>query len=90
MVFLPSRYPQEVYIHLLIFGGNLFLYTIAYGIPSIILLGIVVKSIVAAYGGFLVFFAYHSLDPPAFTVFLCVFYLAWYAWIHEGSRLRLA
>lgn len=88
LLFLPGAHPAAAYGWLTILGGMAFFYTLFYEMPMMILLTIVVKSMVAAYAGFLIFFAYHALDAPAFTTFLSVFYLAWYAWIHETSRLR--
>ena len=89
LLFLPGNHPAAAHSWLAILGGIAFAYTIVYEMPIDILLMIVVKTLIGAYSGFLIFFAYHALDPAAFTVFLSVFYLAWYAWIREHSRLWL-
>jgi hypothetical protein len=90
LLFLPENHPATAYRWLAVLGGIAFVYSLVREIPPIVLLGGVVKTIVAAYVGVLIFFAYHVLDPPGFTVFLSVVYLTWYAWIHARPRLRFA
>jgi hypothetical protein len=91
LLFLPGGHPTTVYLWLSILGAAAFSYTLAYQLPMIVLLVILMTSLVAAYAGFLVVLAYTTLDSAAFTVFLSVLYLAWYAWVHENPlRLRLA
>jgi hypothetical protein len=90
-LFLPGGHPSAVYLWLAVLGAAAFSYTLAYQLPMIVLLVILVTSIVAAYTGFLVLLAYTTLDSSAFTVFLSLVYLAWYGWVHDTPlRLRLA
>jgi hypothetical protein len=90
-LFLPGGHPSAVYLWLTILGVAAFSYTLAYQLPMIVLLILLVTSIVTAYAAFLVVLAYTTLDSSAFTVFLSILYLAWYGWVHENPlRLRLA
>lgn len=88
MLFLPHSHPSAVYMWMIILGGVAFVYTLARYLPVIILLGIIVVLFVTGYTAFLAVAAYHALDPPAFTVFLSVLYLFWYAGVHHHPRLR--
>lgn len=91
LLFLPGGHPSAVYLVLAILGVAAFSYTLAYQLPMIVLLILLVTSIVTAYAAFLVVLAYTTLDSSAFTVFLSILYLAWYGWVHENPlRLRLA
>lgn len=94
LLFLPGGHTFAVQSWLAILGCVAFVYTLARQLPAFVLLGIVVTLILAAYVGFVVVLAYHALDPLAFTVFLSVLYLIWYAWVHDHPldemRLRLA
>jgi hypothetical protein len=91
LLFLPGGHPTTVYLVLAILGVAAFSYTLAYQLPMIVLLILLVTSIGTAYAAFLVVLAYTTLDSSAFTVFLSILYLAWYAWVHENPlRLRLA
>ena len=88
LLFLPGGHPSAVYLWLALLGTSAFAYTLAYQLPMLVLLSILVTSIVAAYAAFLVVLAYTTLDSSAFTVFLSIVYLAWYGWVHENP-LRL-
>jgi hypothetical protein len=88
LLFLPGGHPSAVYLWLALLGTSAFAYTLAYQLPMLVLLSILVTSIVAAYAAFLVVLAYSTLDSSAFTVFLSIVYLAWYGWVHENP-LRL-
>ena len=72
---------------LMILGLFLILYTLGRQLPALMLLSVLVTFMLAGYAAFLTMFAYHSLDSPAFTVYLSVLYLLWYAWIHDHPRL---
>jgi hypothetical protein len=90
ILFLPGGHPSAMYLWFMILGGIAFLYTLARQLPAIVVLGLVVNIMVAAYVGFLVLMAYTALDSSAFVVFLSILYLAWYGWVHDHSRLRIA
>ena len=90
ILFLPGGNPAVVYIWMFILGVLAFVYTLSQYLSAIALLSIVVTSMVAAYVGFFVVMSYHVLDSAAFTVFISVLYLAWYAWLHSRDmRLRV-
>jgi hypothetical protein len=46
---------------------------------------------VGAYIGFLTLLSYTMLDTFAFTVYISVLYLLWFAWVHDNpvEQLRL-
>ncbi len=91
MLFLPGGDPTAMYLWILILGVIAFVYTLAQYLSALVLLSIVVSTMIAAYAGFFVVMTYHVLDSPAFTVFISVLYLTWYAWLHSRDmRLRLA
>jgi hypothetical protein len=91
VLFLPGGNPVAIYVWIFILGVLAFIYTLSQYLSAIALLSIVVSTIVAAYVGFFVVMSYHMMDSPAFTVFVSVLYLAWYAWLHsQDMRLRLA
>lgn len=92
LLFLPHSHPAAVMTWLILFAALAFLYTISIYIPAIFILGIVVTLILLTYVAFITFFAFHSLDTFAFTVYLGVLYLFWYGWVHDSPlpRYRLA
>lgn len=91
MLFLPGGSPTAMYMWIFILGVIAFVYTLSQYLSALVLLSIVVSTMIAAYTGFFVVMTYHVLDSPAFTVFISVLYLAWYAWIHSRDmRLQLA
>ena len=94
LLFLPGGHPAAAYMWLVLLGGAAFLVTLTRQIPEYILLGIVITLILSGYIGFLTFFSYIALDSAAFTVYLSVLYLSWYAWLYgrplDELRLRLA
>ena len=94
LLFLPGGYSVAVYFWLIILWAAAFVLTLVRYVPEFILLGIVVTTVVMGYVGFLTFLSYHALDAPAFTVYLSILYLMWYAWLYahplDELRLRLA
>ena len=72
---------------LIVLGVIAIFYTLARQLPAILLLGLLVTLMLAGYVTFLTMFAYHSLDSPAFTVYLSILYLLWYGWIHDQQPL---
>lgn len=91
LLFLPGGHASANYMWLTTIGMIAFVYTLARQLPAIILLGILVTAILAAYAGFILVLAYQNLDAPAFTVFFSVLYLVWYSWVHDNPlRLRYA
>ena len=91
ILFLPGGSPSAMYIWIMILGVIAFVYTLAQYLSALVLLSIVVSTMLAAYAGFIVVLSYHVLDSPAFTVFVSVLYLSWYAWLHSRyPRLRIA
>ena len=73
---------------LILIGILAIFYTLSRQIPAFLLLSIVVTLMVAGYVAFLTTFAFHALDSPAFTVYLSILYLLWYAWVHDIPRLQ--
>lgn len=91
ILFLPGGDPTAMYLWIFILGVLAFVYTLAQYLSAVVLLSIVISTMIAAYTGFFVVMTYHVLDSPAFTVFVTVLYLTWYAWLHSRDlRLRLA
>jgi len=85
---LPGGHPMATNIWFIIVAVIMVVYTLARQFPAMVLLAVLVTLLLASYVIFLTMFAYHSLDSPAFTVYLSVIYLAWYAWLHNETRLR--
>jgi len=94
LLFLPGSNSSAVYMFLTAIGAVALVYTLARQIPMIIVLRVVVTLMVGAYVGFLTILTYTILDTPAFTVYISVLYLFWFAWVHDNPieelRLRLA
>jgi hypothetical protein len=91
LLFLPGGHPMAIYSWLTILGAATLLYTLIRQLPAIVVLGILVTLMLSGYVVFLTVLAYHTLDPPAFTVFLSVLYMVWYIWVHDHPlRYRLA
>jgi len=93
LLFLPGGDPTAIYLWLTCLGAVAFLCTLAHHIPARIVLTFMFTLFFSGYVGFLIILAYHTLDPPAFTVLLGLLYFGWYAWVHapplEQLRLRL-
>ena len=87
LLILPGGHSMAMTMWLMILGLFLILYTLGRQLPALMLLSVLVTFMLAGYAAFLTMFAYHSLDSPAFTVYLSVLYLLWYAWIHDHPRL---
>jgi len=87
LLILPGGHSMAMTMWLIILGVFVVLYTLGRQLPALLLLSVLVTLILAGYVTFLTMFAYHSLDSPAFTVYLSVVYLLWYAWIHNHPRL---
>lgn len=90
MLFFPGGHRDAIHMYLIIIGTIAFVYTLSRQMSAIMLLGLVVTTMVALYCAFFLFLAYHALDPPAFAVLVCVYFMAWYGWINTHTRLRLA
>ena len=94
MIFLPGSHPSAVYTFLSVLGFLALVYTLARQIPMIIVLRILVTLMVGAYIAFLTLVSYTMLDAFAFTVYISVLYLLWFAWVHDNPveqlRLRIA
>lgn len=91
LLFLPDMHPSAVYTFFGVLGLITFVYTLARQIPMIIVLRILVTLMVGAYIGFLTLLSYTMLDTFAFTVYISVLYLLWFAWVHDNpvEQLRL-
>ena len=87
LLILPGGHPLASSMWYTVIGLIVLIYTLARQLPAIVLLGIVVTLMLAGYVVFLTMFAYHSLDSPAFTVYLSILYLLWYAWIHDQQPI---
>ena len=87
VIFFPGGHKDAMHMFLFVLGLVAFLYTLAHQMPAIMLLGLVVTTMVAMYSAFFIFLAFHALDPPAFTVLLCAYFMAWHVWMN--MRLRL-
>lgn len=90
ILILPGGHSLAMTTWLVVIGILAVLYTLARQIPPFLLLSIVVTLMLAGYAAFLTTFAYHALDSPAFTVYLSILYLMWYAWVHDIPRLPRA
>lgn len=88
ILILPGGHSMALTMLFITFGVLAVVYTIARQIPAILLLSVVVTLMLAGYAAFLTMFAYHALDSPAFTVYLSILYLLWYAWVHDLPRLQ--
>lgn len=87
IIFFPGGHRDAIQVYIVVLGTIAFVYTLSQQMSAIMLLGLVVTTMVAIYSAFFIFLAYHALDPPAFTVLISVYFMAWYGWIH--TRLRL-
>jgi hypothetical protein len=92
MLFLPGGHPSATDLWVIALGIIVLGYTLGRQVPALMLLGILTICMVFGYVFFLTMFAYHALDTPAFTVYVSILYLSWYAWLHtrptEDLRLR--
>jgi len=87
ILMIPGGHSMAMTTWLIVLGVITIFYTLARQLPAILLLGLLVTLMLAGYVMFLTMFAYHSLDSPAFTVYLSILYLMWYAWIHDQQPL---
>ena len=90
MLFFPGGHRDAIHMYIAVLGLIAFMYTLSRQMSAIMLLGLVVTTMVALYCAFFLFLAYHALDPPAFAVLVCIYFMAWYGWIHTHMRLQLA
>jgi hypothetical protein len=87
VIFFPGGHHSAMQLYLIILGMIAFVYTLSRQMPMVMLLGLVITTMTALYSAFFIFLAFHALDPPAFTVLLSAYFMAWYGWIH--TRLRI-
>ena len=87
LLILPGGHSMAMTMWLMVLGLVMILYTLVRQLPAILLLTVLVTMMLGGYVAFLTMFAYHSLDSPAFTVYLSVLYLSWYAWVHDQRPL---
>jgi hypothetical protein len=88
LLFLPGGHPTAVTVWILSLGVIAILYTLSRRVPPALLLSIVLGLVGTVYGVFLVLLASITLDPAAFTAFVCILCIAWAGWLEDGARLR--
>jgi hypothetical protein len=87
LLFLPGGHPTAVTVWILSLGVIAILYTLSRRVPPALVLSIVLGLVGTVYGVFLVLLASITLDPAAFTAFVCILCIAWAGWLEDGARL---
>lgn len=88
LLFLPGGNPAAVSIWMCLLAVLAFFYMLTLWVPAVFVAAVVVLSIIAGYVGFVTVAAYRFLDPAAFSVYVSILYLLWYAIVHDRAMVR--
>lgn len=89
LLFLPGGDPIFTAIVLSCLSGLLWILTSAIYVPFEYIMRLFGNLLVAAYATFLFWALYATLDAYAFTAFMSIAFLTWYAAVHFVTTLRL-